>query len=261
MFSHPQRDDPAHGVDAPDGLNDPPNVYHPHGDAGAAPAYEAYADPAAAHGWQNAYDDTMRMDPVVEPAGEGSAERAAGEAGYGGDGVGGGGRRRRKGRRQGRRKEGEGRRRPRSARHTGAAAGWIGRRGVLVAGGVGAVLVAVTATVAGMFGSGSSEHGDRRSPTVPESVPAAESPGTGGPSGETAAPSSGASSGAADDASTRSSDGTSASASPDGSGSDAPTPATRTPSAPAASATTAGSSRGNSGNNPGRGQGWTKGPK
>ncbi|MEU2864027.1 hypothetical protein ABZ672_37800, partial [Streptomyces mirabilis] len=32
-----------------------PRVYLPSGDGEAPPAYEAYADPAAAHGWQDAY--------------------------------------------------------------------------------------------------------------------------------------------------------------------------------------------------------------
>lgn len=31
------------------------------------PAYEEYADPAAAHGWQNTYDETRELPPVVAP--------------------------------------------------------------------------------------------------------------------------------------------------------------------------------------------------
>ncbi|MFF7051873.1 hypothetical protein ACFY94_26345 [Streptomyces griseorubiginosus] len=40
-----------------------PNVYQPQ--PGAAPAYEEYTDPAAAHGWQNAYDATAEL-PLIE---------------------------------------------------------------------------------------------------------------------------------------------------------------------------------------------------
>ncbi|MFI9152153.1 hypothetical protein [Streptomyces sp. NPDC053367] len=47
----------------------PPNVYHPQA-ADAVPAYDEYADPAAAHGWQNAYDETARLPQVPDgPAG------------------------------------------------------------------------------------------------------------------------------------------------------------------------------------------------
>ncbi|MCZ0210749.1 hypothetical protein OZK63_35755, partial [Streptomyces sp. UMAF16] len=40
-----------------------PNVYHPL--PAPAPAYEQYADPAAAHGWQNDYDATRELPPVA----------------------------------------------------------------------------------------------------------------------------------------------------------------------------------------------------
>ncbi|MEU7060009.1 hypothetical protein [Streptomyces sp. NPDC046197] len=57
----------THGVPPAGGaLQGSPNVYHPQ--AAAAPAYEGYADPAAAHGWQNAYDETRELPPV--PGGE-----------------------------------------------------------------------------------------------------------------------------------------------------------------------------------------------
>ncbi|MGW7793166.1 hypothetical protein ACWGKX_37740, partial [Streptomyces tricolor] len=42
-----------------------PNVYHPR--PAPPPAYEQYADPAAAHGWQNTYDDTRELPPLSEP--------------------------------------------------------------------------------------------------------------------------------------------------------------------------------------------------
>ncbi|MFJ5776027.1 hypothetical protein [Streptomyces sp. NPDC093094] len=59
----------------------PPNVYHPHA-AGSAPVYDAYHDPAAAHGWQNAYDETAQLPRVTEqgadvPAGRAAARRGA----------------------------------------------------------------------------------------------------------------------------------------------------------------------------------------
>ncbi|MGW2639460.1 hypothetical protein [Streptomyces sp. NPDC001348] len=78
----------------PDGEPPPPNVYHP--SAAPAPAYEGYADPAAAHGWQNAYDETRELPVAVggDPPGAGRAvrHRAAGR-----------GARRRSGGRRGRR--------------------------------------------------------------------------------------------------------------------------------------------------------------
>ncbi|MER7229298.1 hypothetical protein ABT370_39965, partial [Streptomyces rubradiris] len=50
-----------------------PNVYHPL--PAPAPAYEQYADPAAAHGWQNDYDATRELPPVAGVPG-GPAEPA-----------------------------------------------------------------------------------------------------------------------------------------------------------------------------------------
>ncbi|UXY29604.1 hypothetical protein [Streptomyces sp. HUAS TT20] len=41
-----------------------PNVYHPQ--AAAAPAYDGYADPATAHGWQNAYDETCELPRMTD---------------------------------------------------------------------------------------------------------------------------------------------------------------------------------------------------
>ncbi|MDQ0992779.1 hypothetical protein [Streptomyces sp. V3I7] len=81
MSMHPQHRDGA--SEEPQGS---PNVYLPQ--AVPAPAYEEYTDPAAAHGWQNAYDATAELSsvphddtaplPVAEPAGPGrAAERRA----------------------------------------------------------------------------------------------------------------------------------------------------------------------------------------
>ncbi|MFF4044362.1 hypothetical protein [Streptomyces sp. NPDC001816] len=53
----------AHGAGGEPGA--PPNVYHPH--AAPTPSYEEYADPAAAHGWQNAYDETRELPQVPAP--------------------------------------------------------------------------------------------------------------------------------------------------------------------------------------------------
>ncbi|WP_210585549.1 hypothetical protein [Streptomyces sp. GESEQ-35] len=58
--AHPEGEDPQEA----------PNVYHPQ--APATPVYDEYADPAAAHGWQDgAFDDTAQLPPVAdgEPAG------------------------------------------------------------------------------------------------------------------------------------------------------------------------------------------------
>ncbi|MCX5331682.1 MULTISPECIES: hypothetical protein [unclassified Streptomyces] len=40
----------------------PPNVYHPQTEP--PPPYEEYADPAVAHGWQNAYDETAELPRI-----------------------------------------------------------------------------------------------------------------------------------------------------------------------------------------------------
>ncbi|MGM0358169.1 hypothetical protein ACNFR6_32725, partial [Streptomyces sp. ECR3] len=50
-----------------DALAAHPIVYHP--DTGTRrPEYDRYADPAAAHGWQNAYDETRELPRIVPPA-------------------------------------------------------------------------------------------------------------------------------------------------------------------------------------------------
>ncbi|MGV9450820.1 hypothetical protein [Streptomyces sp. NPDC003635] len=43
---------------------DPPNVYVPRVDQ--SPDYEEYPDPAVAHGWQNAYDETSELPRIPE---------------------------------------------------------------------------------------------------------------------------------------------------------------------------------------------------
>ncbi|MFE0520256.1 hypothetical protein [Streptomyces sp. NPDC058954] len=56
------------------GAQDQPSVYHPQ--EPPAPSYEEYADPAAAHGWQNAYDETAEL-PAVMPDADRPRRRAA----------------------------------------------------------------------------------------------------------------------------------------------------------------------------------------
>ncbi|MCZ0987253.1 hypothetical protein O1M54_19145 [Streptomyces diastatochromogenes] len=59
------REHEAEAYGAPGAGGEPgaaPNVYHPR--AASAPSYEEYGDPAAAHGWQNAYDETRELPAV-----------------------------------------------------------------------------------------------------------------------------------------------------------------------------------------------------
>jgi hypothetical protein len=61
-----------------------PNVYLPQ--ASAAPTYDEYADPAAAHGWSSAYEKTSELPRLTEPVapGEGRAARRRAERSAGG---------------------------------------------------------------------------------------------------------------------------------------------------------------------------------
>ncbi|MFI8087163.1 hypothetical protein ACIF9R_02465 [Streptomyces sp. NPDC086080] len=54
----------------------PPSVYLPQ--TPPPPAYDAYVDPAAAHGWQNAYDETRELPPVAVGE-QGPPESAGGD--------------------------------------------------------------------------------------------------------------------------------------------------------------------------------------
>ncbi|MFF9023702.1 hypothetical protein [Streptomyces eurythermus] len=107
-----------------------PNVYHPL--PAPAPAYEEYADPAAAHGWQNDYDATRELPPVTG-APDGPAEPAP--PGLSGAGAG----------RAGARRAGRGRARRRAA----------GRRRAVVAGGALAAVAGTVAVIAALSGTGS----------------------------------------------------------------------------------------------------------
>ncbi|MFD1660937.1 hypothetical protein ACFSL4_22715 [Streptomyces caeni] len=221
-----------------------PHVYHPYADA--APEYDRYADPAAAHGWQNAYDETQRLPPVSCDGERGSAtydtydtyDGGPGPApGAYGDGGGDGG--------YGPGPRAGSRRRARSAPRFR-----LPRPAVVAAGALGAVGVAVA--LAGAFSSGSSGApgaGEPARPNVKPSLPLPEGPvssATEPSAGATGSPSAGASSSASD------------AASGDPAGSPAPTT-----SAPAASPSATASATGTAGvvRKPGRGHGATKGPR
>ncbi|MFG2023795.1 hypothetical protein [Streptomyces sp. NPDC048825] len=202
---------------------DAPPVYHPRGDTG--PPYNEYADPAVAHGWQNAYDETIRIEPAedVEDAGDASLP----------DDV-------------GRHERLMRRRRVRMKRRVAVAAGVAG---------VGIFAVVIS----GLFGSESSEKEDQDGPKAKQSSSVSGEPGSTAPlvddpSGASPKASDGASSGASDKASVSPSPSDSRSA---GSG-DSGEPDTGTPSTTAA-APTSEPDRGNG--NAGRGQGATKRPK
>jgi hypothetical protein len=196
----------------------PPNVYRPY--AENAPEYERYNDPAAAHGWQNAYDETRELPPVAPDAPDSAVPRPPA-----------GSRRRARPRRRGVR---------------------LPRRAAVVAGSLGAVGVAV-ALVAGL-GSGSSDGArDAGGSARPEKAPSASMtdgsvPPTSGPSGS-AGPATGAQESSTPGATGSAASGRSAEATPSSTAAGG-RPASDTPSAPVT--TTA---PGNSGGKPGRGHG------
>lgn len=256
------------GVDRDGGdLQGVPNVYYPVGDTASTPAYEHFTDPAAAHGWQNAYDDTVQLDEVVldgpgpagkgVPAGEGGASyvytSTSGDLGVEGgpDTVG---------------------RRPRLAEGRRVARGRrrARRRGVLVAGGIGAAVL-VGVAVAGLAGLGSSDQVDPSAPTPRNSATAGDrsgAPDTASPSTATADAASPTTSPDAPSASSTASaaapsaSSTASAAAPSAPTSTASTEAPSATSSPSPSSTAAtGLTRGNSGGNQGQGQGATKAPK
>ncbi|WP_371577275.1 hypothetical protein [Streptomyces sp. NBC_01314] len=266
--------DRSHGPDRNEAdLRRPPNVYLPIDDSHGTPAYEAFTDPAAAHGWQNAYDDTVQLDEIVadgpgvvgdgsggnvsaaEAVSYGEAEAYAIDAPYvegapygaGGPGVKGG--------------QGDpealgaaGRRaRPVDGRRVTLGRRRARRRGALIAGGIG-VAVLVGVAVAGLAGSGSSVQEGPDAPAPLGSTPAAARSGA----AETASPSAGRSAGTGATESPDPSTDPSSTTTPEPSGptSPAPTTSSASPSAPATS-----SPRGNSNGNQGKGQGATKGPR
>ncbi|MEV8595850.1 hypothetical protein [Streptomyces sp. NPDC052012] len=227
MPRHPRYADQGNDASEP---VDPPNVYLPQ--PPPPPAYDAYADPAAAHGWQNAYDETAELPPVAEGGAASGAEPAPHRPGGG---------------------EHRSHRAPgRRARRSGARPS---RRVAMTGGALGAVTVA--ALVAGFAFSGSSsdgtgEKGKRTGPAAEpdtgESAPPAATDGpTAGAGPGTPAPGDDATSGAASSAPSAGASTTSA------------------PTLPTATAPSAGdpgqAGPGNSGDRPGRGHGATKRPK
>ncbi|MFI7408875.1 hypothetical protein ACIBU0_09440 [Streptomyces sp. NPDC049627] len=153
----------------PDVAQAPPTVYHPLPEE--SPAYDAYVDPAAAHGWQNAYDETTELPAVVDGAGGAHEVRGVGgtsgpdrgydyvyEVGYDyGD-------------------YGDGHAAPRRRSHRGRhqPAAWRSHRVAIAAGALG--VVSAAALIAGFSLSGSSTGGgtqtkhDRTSTTSNDSV-------------------------------------------------------------------------------------------
>ncbi|MFJ8084212.1 hypothetical protein ACIQ6Y_26795 [Streptomyces sp. NPDC096205] len=224
------------GYDGQAVLGTPPNVYHPQV-AGAVPAYDEYADPAAAHGWQNAYDETAQLPQVADDSTGVPTGLPAGRAA--------------------------------TRRDARRAAARRDRRLLFAGGAIG--VVSLAALVAGFSFGGSSDddpvgRGDRTGPTVQDATDAADSSDSSG-SGATEGPDGPASQAtgpSAADASSAASPGASASSSVEPGAQDptesgqptASTAPTAGPSAPEASPTATDAK-------PGRGQGRpeTKGPK
>ncbi|GHK00707.1 hypothetical protein SY2F82_25040 [Streptomyces sp. Y2F8-2] len=220
------------GGSHPDGGEDrnQPNVYHPY--AVAEPDYGGYADPAAAHGWQNAYDETREL-PVTHGADGGAIDTGV---------------------------VGEARASRRRARTSSRSP--LPRRAALAVGALGAVGVVVA--LAGGFGSGSSgAPADAGQSARPKAAPSASpTEATGIASSSAAGPSRTAGSvAAATEASAT--PGASRGAAPVSATSEAPTSAAPTAGGSSATPTDPASATtpGNSGGKPGRGRGATKGPK
>ncbi|NGO43616.1 hypothetical protein [Streptomyces ureilyticus] len=205
-----------------------PPVYHPYGEA--APPYDEYADPAVAHGWQNTYDDTVRIEPAEDAGNADLPDDVPDDVG--------------------RHERLMRRRRVRMKRRGAVAAG------VAVAG-----IFAVA--ISGLFGSEPSEKEDQEAPKAQQSSSATDEPGSTAPLvDDPSGASAKASDGSASEASDSASDQDAVSPSPSDSRSDesdgSGEPATGTPSTTAA-APTSEPDKGNG--NAGRGQGATKRPK
>ena len=56
-------------------------MYHPQPES--VPSYEEYADPAVAHGWLNAYDETRELPPAVDRPSRRKPKRSSGRRGAG----------------------------------------------------------------------------------------------------------------------------------------------------------------------------------
>jgi hypothetical protein len=220
------------GGSHPDGGEDlnQPNVYHPY--AVAEPDYGGYADPAAAHGWQNAYDETREL-PVTPVIPGGVSDHGA---------------------------VGETRASRRRART--ASSSPLPRRAALAVGALGAVGVVVA--LAGGFGSGSSgAPADAGQSALPKAAPSASSTEATGTASPTATEPTRAAASAAAATEASAAPGASRAAAPVSAASESPTSAAPTAGSSSASPTgTANATApGNPGGKPGRGRGATKGPK
>ncbi|MDC0771300.1 hypothetical protein [Streptomyces sp. HD] len=251
-----------------------PSVYHPQ--AEPSPVYDAYADPAAAHGWQNAYDETTELPPV----GEGADGVHAGRGADGASGAGGGYEHVYEDRYGHAREDrydyvyedgydygddygddydaGRGGRRSHRGRHQPGV--WRSRRVAVAAGLVGAV--SLGALVAGFSLSGSSSPGGAKTKDDRTSMTTGDAPVPGVPS---AGSSAGVLRSGSEDTDPSGTTSPSASASPSASDdadadSDGKPSADPTPTGTASSAPTTSTAPGNSDTKPGRGQGNTKKP-
>ncbi|MGW5614525.1 hypothetical protein [Streptomyces sp. NPDC003877] len=240
-----------------------PPVYVPQG--APPPEYDAYADPAAAHGWQDVYDDG-----TVAPGGDG---HPGGEGRTGGEGLPGSA----DGPGAGERADDAGATRelpvvPDRARSGGGRGSrrkppaWRTRRAAMAAGAVGAVSAA--ALIAGFSFSGTSSgepgarEGGRTAPTAGETPDAPSSGGvrTSTPEG---APAGGAANGGEASVSTSAAPSSAADATPSAGGTDTPEPPADSPTAgtPTTQAPSTTEPRGRGDGKPGHGPGGTKGPK
>jgi hypothetical protein len=240
MSSPPEFENGAYGANGATGAHDAsagvgprvvPNVYYP--PVESTPPYEEYVDPAVAHGWQNAYDETSQLplvpetgEPPTVPGGEPVAARPAGPG------------------RRSRRKPSR----------------WRSRRVVVAAGAAGAVSVA--ALIAGFSFSGSTSGGTEGKEGGTRSAPD-ESTGPAGSSSSGGPGSSGAQDAAGSDGTE--SDGADASkgASPDESGEPSATPSTdpTDTTTPTSTASASGGSAPGNSDGKGRGPGATKKPR
>ncbi|MFD5774443.1 hypothetical protein [Streptomyces fungicidicus] len=251
MSTSPRYADGGNGTPEPQG---PPTVYLPQNTP--PPAYDAYVDPASAHGWQNAYDETRELQPVGEWDAPAAPEDGGPHPGVPGpaegDGAAAGGAGGRSGARHGSGRRG--RRRAVTPRS---------RRAVAVAGAVGAASVA--ALIAGFAFSGSPSgapdgKGGRTLPSAGESgARTAPEPDGSSPAGEPAAD-DGAPTGPGSPRASAGGEDRKGEGAPAGGASTGPSAGTTSapdasPVAPSATTGPGDSWPGDSGDRPGRGQG------
>lgn len=203
-------------------------MYHPRG--GVTPAYETYADPAAAHGWQNTYDETAELPQVADGPAPPAAPPEHRVASHG------------RGHRK-RRGAGAGR-----SRRVAVAAG--------VAGTVSAAVLIAWFSFSGSPGGAPGEH-DRRTPAAGDTATAPD-PATSTDPGSGDRPSDGSGPAAPTTAGTPSTSPAAPTTAPAAEGGTKPPSPDPTPTT---SQTPTDSAPGNSDARPGRGQGASKGPR